>query len=102
MRAGVPIASTKVAEIPTRWQHDGWETKLIKACKGTRLQGPLKKRYARRRFLRGDADWRKHVGAGRSAVLVHIPGNGVSYCFVVVVESAGVREIWKHVEFDAG
>lgn len=33
--------------------------------------------------------------------MVYIPGNGVTYYFVVVVEGARVRELWKHAEFDA-
>jgi hypothetical protein len=45
MRGATPIASTKVFEIASRWQHDGWEAKLVRACKGTRLQGPLQKPY---------------------------------------------------------
>jgi hypothetical protein len=46
--------------------------------------------------------WRKHVSTGRSAVLIYVPGNGVTYFFIIVVESTGVREIWKHAEFDSG
>jgi hypothetical protein len=39
---GDVIAGTDTKEIATKWQHDGWGKKLIKATAGTRLVGPLK------------------------------------------------------------
>lgn len=45
MRGGTPIASTKMAEVATRWKHDGWEAKLIRACAESKLRGPLQKPY---------------------------------------------------------
>lgn len=40
-------------------------------------------------------------GKGRTLVSVYIPGGGVTYYFIVVVESGAVRELWKHAVFDA-
>jgi hypothetical protein len=37
-----PIMSSAIA---TAWKRDGWEAKLIKACAGTRLRGPLQNPY---------------------------------------------------------
>jgi hypothetical protein len=39
---GDVVAGTDTKEIPTRWQHDGWGEKLIKATYGSQLVGPLK------------------------------------------------------------
>jgi hypothetical protein len=39
------IADTKTAQIETIWKPAGWGTRLIAACEGTQLKGPLKHPY---------------------------------------------------------
>jgi hypothetical protein len=33
--------------------------------------------------------------------MIYVPGDGVTFYFVVVVEDGAVHELWKHAEFDS-
>lgn len=35
------VANTYTSHVSTKWEKDGWGAKLVSACAGTRLKGPL-------------------------------------------------------------
>jgi hypothetical protein len=45
MRGATTVAGTYTAQIAPVWRSGGWEVRLIHACSGTRLVGPLKTPY---------------------------------------------------------
>jgi hypothetical protein len=45
--------------------------------------------------------FRKALTPRRTPVMIYVPGNGVTFYFVVVVEDSAVHELWKHAEFDS-
>jgi hypothetical protein len=44
-RGSETIADTKVSQIESVWRAKGWEQKLIEACQGSGLAGPLQNPY---------------------------------------------------------
>ena len=43
--------------------------------------------------------WRKDLAPNVTLLGAYVPGNGAAFFFMVVVDGAGVRGLWKHATF---